>query len=125
MLSLSSYGQSDGDADKIFGEGLDDLTSILAWAATGSILGLSTLSFIDEPWESKKNILYGFSIGTVIGVAFVAYFHANRSSDEYYDRASIKGPGFSTDQRVSWHQDSFAQHNKSRLDQLFVWQTNF
>ena len=125
FLSFSSYGQNDGDADKIFDEGISDITTVLAWAGTGAVLGLSTLSFIDEPWDRKKNILYGFSIGTVIGVAFVAYFHATRSQSDYYDRASLKGPDFSTDMRVSWHQQSFKKYSQLQPNQLYMWSANF
>jgi hypothetical protein len=54
---------------------------VAATTAGGAILGLSTLSFVDEPGDHLKNILFGGAIGLIIGVAVVAYSQAQGSQE--------------------------------------------
>jgi hypothetical protein len=39
----------------------------------GAILGLSTLSFYEEPQEHISNISSGFAVGIILGTGYVAY----------------------------------------------------
>lgn len=128
--SVSLQAQSSSDADKLFSETSKDLIIVTAWASTGALLGLSTLSFLDNPWDHSKNILVGFSIGTVIGVGFVAFFHAGRSGS-YYDGVDQSrhnsGPSksFNTISRANWHNENFKIHNTLRAENIPLWQARF
>lgn len=82
-----------------------DMITVLAIGAGGAVLGLSTLSFVEEPTEHFKSILVGFSLGIIIGVAIIAWDQANSSKQMYLDNAFYKNStkDFSTFQRISWH----------------------
>ena len=67
------------------------LYTVAGVGLAGSVLGLSTLSFVDEPGENLKNIVTGGSIGIILGVGIVAWKHASRSKD-FYDAASLDEP---------------------------------
>lgn len=133
-LSVSTAWAQDGaDADLLFSQSTNDLVVVTAWAATGALLGLSTLSFLDDPWSHSKNILVGFSIGTVIGVGFVAFFHANRS-EEYYENADGVGGSFrelspskdfDTTARVGWHNQNFQSFQTRRPENIPFWYSRF
>jgi hypothetical protein len=131
LFSFSNFAQTDQDGDPLFSETTKDLVIVTAWASTGALLGLSTLSFVDEPWDHSKNILVGFSIGTVIGVAFVAYYHANRS-EQYYEEvdpdksaAFVPSKDFNTGSRVKWHYDNFNTYQSLRPDTIPLWRGSF
>src|SRR5690606_10255011 len=70
----------------------------------GAILGLSTLSFVEEPSEHMKNILVGGAVGIIVGVGLVAYMQATKSETIYKQSAEIDAVNFSTKQRLAWHQ---------------------
>jgi hypothetical protein len=67
---------------------LRDLLIITGAGVGGAVLGLSTLSFVDEPSKNMKNIVNGGSIGIMIGVGIVIFGHAGKSK-LLYDSASI------------------------------------
>lgn len=73
---LAQESTSNGFLD----ESLQDLTIVLGSGAAGAILGLSTLSFVDEPKDHLKNIAIGGAIGVVIGVGIVIFGQATKSS---------------------------------------------
>ena len=75
----------------VLGDSLSDLYTVAGVGLAGSVLGLSTLSFVDEPGENLKNIVTGGSIGIILGVGIVAWKHASRSKD-FYDAASLDEP---------------------------------
>ncbi len=124
----------DNDDDIIFGDSSTDFVIISSFSATGALLGLSTLSFLDEPWDHKKNILVGLSFGIIIGVGLVAYRHANRSG-EYYEEVEGDGEGgsaflrpakdFDTYSRVSWHMENFFSHQEHSYDVVPFWMSSF
>ena len=60
-------------------ESLADLSLVLGAGAVGAILGLSTLSFVEEPKDHFKNISIGGAIGIVIGVAIAVSGQATKS----------------------------------------------
>ena len=101
LLAQEAAGEGD-----IFSESMGDMFIVLGTAAGGAILGLSTLSFQDEPWDHTKNILIGLSIGTIVGVGVVAWQQATKSKTLYEEtQASIfKRQKFGTIARNSWHQ---------------------
>lgn len=64
----------------ILDDSLQDISIVLGAGAVGAVLGLSTLSFVEEPSEHLKNIAVGGAIGVVIGVGVVIFSQATRAS---------------------------------------------
>ena len=54
----------------------NDMMVIIAAGVGGAILGLSTLSFVDEPGDHYDNVLTGGAIGLIAGVLYIAYRQA-------------------------------------------------
>lgn len=109
LLSFSqlqtSYAQSNDGLDGIVDETKQDMMLVLGGGLAGAILGLSTLSFVEEPKEHTNNILVGASLGIIVGVAYVAFNQANKSRDMIYsegydEQASVD---FKTFERDMWH----------------------
>ena len=98
-----------------------DLFIVGGTGAMGAILGLSTLSFVEEPSEHLKNIYMGASLGVILGVSYVAYTTANRDK-ELMVEASKNIPIFSTKDRVVWHRTEFYKmpldHSKYKYFEL-------
>ena len=120
-LIFSSPGLSqEGGGDEYFEDGFRDISRIGATAVGGTILGLSTLSFVDEPGDHLKNIYVGTAIGVIIGVGLVAYMAATKNKGLYEDNASLKSPPpgklFATGQRKLWHQKIHSAHNKQQSE---------
>jgi hypothetical protein len=61
-------------------DSLRDITVVLGTGVAGAILGLSTLSFVDEPSKHLKNIAVGGAIGIVVGVAAVVFYQASKTT---------------------------------------------
>lgn len=92
-----------------------DITTVMMTGAGGAVLGLSTLSFVDEPKDHLRNILVGGAIGIIIGVGVVAYNQANVRKDDFKTGFHEKdGLEFSTAARHQWHQDEY----QARADQV-------
>ncbi len=84
----------------IIKESLLDLTLVGVAGLSGAVLGLSTLSFVDEPSEHLDNIVVGGAIGIIVGVGAVAYFQAVESNTKYED--SDPDYGFNSRSRRRW-----------------------
>jgi hypothetical protein len=54
----------------------NDMMVIAAAGVGGAVLGLSTLSFVDEPGDHFDNVLTGAAVGLIVGVLYVAYRQA-------------------------------------------------
>jgi hypothetical protein len=84
LNSFNTYAQA-GQSTK---EGIDgpltDMYVVLGAGAAGAVLGLSTLSFVDEPTKSFRNVSMGAAIGIIMGVGIVVYNQATRASSEIY-----------------------------------------
>ena len=100
---------------------------VVGGGLAGAILGLSTLSFVDEPKDHTDNIIVGASLGIIGGVVFVALSQATKTQDllyggeEYQEQASLNSiKSFDTKARTSWHSESFIASNsaKPRLNQI-------
>jgi hypothetical protein len=103
--------EADGGDDKgMFENSMKDVYTVIGVGFGGAILGLSTLSFAEEPKENLKNVLTGAAIGIILGVGIVAYKHATKSSKQYkenvYHQLELKD--FSTNERLRWHKDQVA-----------------
>lgn len=110
-LSLPSkcYAQN-GDVEALVEDTKTDLLIVISGGLGGAILGLSTLSFVDEPKKHTRNILVGSSLGVIAGVAFVAYTQANKSQEMFYKEGSTyqkqqPEAGFGTYARLDWHNE--------------------
>jgi hypothetical protein len=60
------------------------LATIFYTGAFGAVLGLSTLSFVDQPSAHLKNIMIGGALGIILGVGYVAW-EASTSSTPITD----------------------------------------
>lgn len=105
-------------------EGLRDLTTVAGLGLGGAILGLSTLSFVEEPSDHLKNILVGASVGIIIGVGVVAYNQAQKSQATIR-QSSIKN--FDTKSRLNWHASNTAKDIKkfNSVNPKVGWTFNF
>ena len=83
-------------------ESLQDITTIAGLGGVGAVLGLSTLSFVEEPGDHLQNIVVGGAIGIIIGVGVVAYSQASKSQNYYEDNAKVD-PDFDSSSRYAWH----------------------
>lgn len=107
FLIVPAIAQEDaggGDGDDLFKNTQQDILLVAGATAAGGLLGLSTLSFVDQPSKHLRNVWTGAAIGMITGVIFVAYNSAQRGSEELQnEEASID---FSTSERFSWHEQS-------------------
>ena len=88
LISLDASSQ-EGGSSGIITESLSDLYTVSGVGLAGCVLGLSTLSFLDQPGENLKNIVTGGAIGVIIGVGIVAWGHAGKSKVLYDNSASL------------------------------------
>ena len=104
LLPLNSFAQNNDNLDGLVDDTKNDLLLVVGGGLAGAILGLSTLSFVDEPKEHTKNIIMGASIGIIAGVAFVAFSQANKTQDMLYqDAYNGNTKDFDTYARSGWH----------------------
>ncbi len=129
----SAYAQTPpagGDGSDELTAGMDEhVWTVVGCAAFGFILGLSTLSFEEEPHEHYDNLYMGAAIGVILGVGIVAYFQADKSKDfltgeeeeeELYRKMPSKH--FTSSERISWHYESQESY---RINQKELRQVNF
>ena len=76
-----AFAASDSATEQsIMDDSLRDFSIVLAAGAVGALLGLSTLSFVEEPSKHLKNVAVGGAVGIVIGVGAVIFSQATRTS---------------------------------------------
>lgn len=61
-------------------DSIRDMSIVFGTGLAGAVLGLSTLSFVDEPSKHTKNIAVGGAIGIVVGVAAVIFYQASKTT---------------------------------------------
>lgn len=114
--SVSTQAQQGGN-DDIFSSSMQDMWVVLGTTAGGAILGLSTLSFVEEPSEHLKNVVVGGAIGVIVGVGVVAYKQATVSQELYQGQQGFYRPSstpeMSTDIRTAWHTNSHSRINNN------------
>ncbi|MGB0452691.1 MAG: hypothetical protein ACPGJV_03180 [Bacteriovoracaceae bacterium] len=93
LFSTQSMAQ-DNDAtsgtDAVLADSLESVYIVGGMMGAGAILGLSTLSFYEEPGDHLKNIVTGGAIGIIIGVGIVGYLQATKSQESVEDNLSYK-----------------------------------
>jgi len=78
-VAFSAEEQVPGIVD----DSVRDISIVVGTGVVGAILGLSTLSFADNPSEHWKNVSVGGAIGIVIGVGIVLVGQATKSSTSF------------------------------------------
>ena len=115
-LTYAQDGAGGGVSDEILGDTKTDIITVVALGGTGAILGLSTLSFVEEPSEHLRNILVGGAVGIIIGVGVVAWMQATKSQKSFATHPQELDPKeFSTVHRVAWHENTHRLVN-AKLD---------
>lgn len=115
-ISTSSFAQdADADLDGLVSETKNDLLVVVGAGLAGAILGLSTLSFVEEPKEHTQNIIMGASLGIIAGVAYVAVSQATKSQDllvppPVEDEEEFSSMG--TKSRRRWHYGHVSENQK-------------
>ncbi|WP_127714807.1 hypothetical protein [Halobacteriovorax sp. HLS] len=100
LFTPSAFAEA--KSSDILDESLGDLSLVGGMGLGGAILGLSTLSFVEEPKDHLKNILIGGAFGVIVGVGVVAWQQATKSKGTYENLGSIPTAEFGTSQRVAW-----------------------
>ena len=108
-------GNTDG-SERLLEDSVNDFITVGALGGVGFVLGLSTLSFVDEPTDHLKNLWVGFAIGIIAGVGVVAWKQANKSQQEIYQSRSIQE--FGTMTRLTWHQKEFSLNESQGVTDL-------
>ena len=118
ILTQNSYAQ-DENLDALVNDTKNDLMVVVGGGLAGAVLGLSTLSFVDEPKDHTRNIVVGASIGIIVGVGVVAFSQATKSRDMIYNTgeepagASVRsGKDFGTLARNNWHDQIISQQSQ-------------
>lgn len=103
-LTVSLFSASClAEGEDIVGESIADISTVVAVGVGGAILGLSTLSFVEEPTDHLKNIVVGGSIGIIIGVGIVAFKQANKSKGTFSSIPKTNAKSFQSTDRLAWH----------------------
>lgn len=115
VFSSQAFGQAGNkDVEELVEGTKSDLLVVISGGLAGAVLGLSTLSFVDEPKEHTRNIIVGASIGIIAGVGYVAYSQANKSREMMYgpaDQAKNDPKSFHTYARAGWHFNEVAERS--------------
>jgi|GEM_PF-2515225 len=85
VLLLSPLVMAQDQEKSVYDESLKDMYVVLGTTTIGAVLGLSTLSFVEEPSAHIKNIVVGGALGIIVGVGVVAFNQASKSRDLYLE----------------------------------------
>lgn len=114
MQSSYSFAQADENLDMFVSDTKNDLLVVVGAGLAGAVLGLSTLSFVEEPKDHTDNIITGASIGIIAGVIVVAMNQAQKTQNMMYPGEEEYGlnddyRGFGTKSRGQWHRQVFGE----------------
>lgn len=82
FFSNVALAQSGGRSENTVGA-RRQLATIIFAGLSGSILGLSTLSFYSRPQDRLSNIAVGFALGIFAGTVYTTYQAASKPHDFY------------------------------------------
>jgi hypothetical protein len=113
---MAQSGGADENLDMLVDSTKSDLLIVVGGGLAGAILGLSTLSFVEEPKDHTDNIIMGASLGIIAGVGYVAFSQANKTQEMIYGMPggeSVKADhkNFKTYARYSWHRESLSSNS--------------
>ena len=130
-FQLSAFGQAQpaggagGGEGELFEETKDDILVVTFAGLGGAVLGLSTLSFVEEPKKHTRNIVTGAALGIIIGVGLVAFNQANKSAEMFYEEQNQQGgqqgsvtSDFDTSRRLAWHFEQAPRLDNPELPQV-------
>jgi hypothetical protein len=129
LVTQAGFAQDSDGLEALVEDSKSDLLVVVGGGLAGAVLGLSTLSFVEEPKEHTRNIIVGASIGIIAGVAYVALSQANKSrnaiygtpdEEAYYNRGT---KAFDTSRRLSWHSSN--QNTQQVRASLTPYQLNY
>ena len=128
VFHLNAFGQADANIDMLVQDTKSDLMIVVGGGLAGAVLGLSTLSFVEEPKDHTRNIIVGASVGIIVGVAYVALSQASRTQNMMYgeegeEYSQENQRDFGTFNRLAWHQQEHAQFKDSGSS-AYSWQWN-
>lgn len=83
IVSPKSHAQAGGGGDPLLADTMANVWTVIGMMAGGAVLGLSTLSFVDEPSENLDHIVTGGAIGIILGVGIVGFMQATKSQEIY------------------------------------------
>lgn len=119
LFNKAAFAQA--NSNELVDETKNDILVVVGGGLAGAVLGLSTLSFVDEPKDHTRNILVGASIGIIAGVGYVAFSQANKSRSLIYGGeeplTKLDPKDFNTYARASWHR-SEVNSNSSMIQSL-------
>lgn len=115
-FTSNAYAQAGNEMDDLVQGTKSDLLVVVGGGLAGAVLGLSTLSFVEEPKKHTRNIIVGASIGIIIGVGYVAMSQATKSQEMFYGedpQASLEEDvkDFNTYARFDWHDEQVASNS--------------
>jgi len=108
---IAGFAQESSDP---LDEPLQDISIVLGAGVVGAILGLSTLSFVDEPDEHYKNISIGGAIGLVVGVGVVVFSQATKSHNDMSanEKRPLSANAIESLARLDFAKDTFTAKNQ-------------
>lgn len=129
QLALAQAAGGGGDDMSFVDDTKNDLLVVTACGLGGAVLGLSTLSFVEEPKKHTRNIIVGAALGIIMGVGVVAFNQANKSKGMFFEGEEGAEEGapaayytpsekFDTKDRLAWHYDEQAQYSSDEIPQV-------
>lgn len=113
FIFVQAVGSIQAEEADILAETKQDMLVVAGLGGAGAILGLSTLSFVDEPKDHLKNIVVGGAIGVIIGVGVVAWMQASKSQNDFNSAAFAPSDRtFQTHSRLAWHRQNHDSLNE-------------
>lgn len=114
LFSVRAFSQANENIDMLVQDTKSDLMIVVGGGLAGAVLGLSTLSFVEEPKDHTRNIIVGASLGIIAGVGYVAFSQATKTQDmlygeegEEYGRYDFRD--FNSRGRIAWHRAEVAK----------------
>jgi hypothetical protein len=113
-LSFAKEDMGSGVVD----DSIRDMSIVMGTGLVGAILGLSTLSFVDEPSKHTKNIAVGGAIGIVCGVAAVIFYQASKTTiGESYQPMPLTADQFASISKQEFQEYRLNQEKQSVFNQ--------
>ena len=112
LLSPKTRAQVNQLQNDPMGDPVKDISTVGMASLAGAVLGLSTLSFVDEPTGRLENIVGGAALGIIVGVIVVAWGQAHKSQDAYDKTQGQNYKYMPTRERFTWHKVSHRNFNQ-------------
>ena len=112
LIPTLTFGADEDAAAGLVDDSIRDFSIVLGAGAAGAVIGLSTLSFVDEPSKHFKNVAVGGAIGIVMGVGYVIFSQATKSTS-------------SIGQSIPMNEDKFISMSKKEFSEYKIAQNYF